>query len=105
MKDAKGHGSDAHQAGVNRIEPAPIVGPARYAKNMMAVQTPSNDGLKTRAARLAAAISNSRYSGRENAYIMSKSAADKFQKLHAQGWDAGYMGRDLYPPGHRLNMA
>jgi hypothetical protein len=106
MKEVKGHGSDArsgitnaaHQAGIQRIEPAPIVGPARYAKNMMAIQTPSNDGYKTRAARLADAIANSRYSGRENAYIMSKTATVKFQKLYIAGWDAGNMSRKLYAP-------
>lgn len=80
-------------------DPAPIICKARYAKNQMAVHCPSNGtGWKTRAMRLADAIANGRYSGREHAYIMSQPAAKRFTKLYAEGWDASFMSRDLIAP-------
>jgi hypothetical protein len=72
--------------------------PARYAKNMVAVSTPSTDGYKTRAARLASYFARDRYSHRERAYIMSSSAAAKFEQHYASGWDASTLGRRLIPP-------
>ena len=74
------------------------VAPARYAKRMMAVACPSSNGFKTRAARLAGALSRDRYSNRENAYIMSQRAAERFQVLYAAGWDACVITLDLLPP-------
>lgn len=61
---------------------------ARYAKGMMAVRCPSTTGMKTRAARLAGAICRHRYSGREGAYIMSPSQAQRLEALYLQGYDA-----------------
>lgn len=80
-------------------EEKPAVNPARYAKNMMAVRCPSvGSGWKTRAHRLAAALARDRYSGREHAYIMSRPAAARFERLYAEGWDAGFMDRKLIAP-------
>lgn len=62
--------------------------PARYAKGMMKVGCPSPNSFITRAGRLAAVISNERYSGRENAWIMSPAAAARFVKLYDDGADA-----------------
>lgn len=67
---------------------APFVSPARYAKGKCAVHCPSDgSGMRTRAMRLAAAMS-SRYSGREHAYIMSSGGAAKLVRLYAAGRDA-----------------
>jgi hypothetical protein len=74
------------------------INPARYAKGMMAVRCPSADAYKTRAAYLAEYFARDRYSGRENAYIMSQAAAKKFEAHYAAGWDAGIMVRRLIPP-------
>jgi hypothetical protein len=69
-------------------DPPPIFGPARYAKGKIAVRCPPNGtGWKTRAARIASAVS-SRYSHREQAYIMSPSAAAKVRKLYETERDA-----------------
>lgn len=74
------------------------VSPARYAKGKMAVRCPSQDGWKSRAARLAAAIARGRYTGREGAYIMSPAAAAKFERLFLDGWDACVITLELEPP-------
>lgn len=73
------------------------VTPARYAKNMMTVRCPSSTGYKTRAACLASYFARNRFSGREHAYLMSKSAA-KFEAHFAAGYDASYRTRELIPP-------
>lgn len=72
--------------------------PARYAKRMIAITCPSKDGFKTRAARLACALSRDRYSGREHAYLMSQRAAERFQALYAAGWDASAFTGELRAP-------
>lgn len=74
------------------------IAPARYAKRMVAIRCPSSDGFKTRAARLASALSRDRYSGRESAYILSARAAERFQALYAAGWDASVMTGELRAP-------
>lgn len=74
------------------------VSPARYAKGKMAVRCPSKDGWKSRAARLAGAIARGRYTGRERAYIMSPTAAAKFERLFLEGWDACVITLELEPP-------
>lgn len=71
---------------------------ARYAKGMMAVRCPSTTGMKTRAARLAGAICRHRYSGREGAYIMSPSQAQRLEALYLQGYDACAITDKLEPP-------
>lgn len=83
-------GFSAHDAGYS-------ISRARYAgrwngKPQYAVRCTSNGGgFKTRAMRLIGDGLNGRYSGRENAYIVSKAKAEKFVKLYAEGWDAGVM--------------
>lgn len=70
------------------IDPPPVFAPARYAKGKIAVRCPPNgSGWKTRAARIASAVS-SRYSGRESAYIMSPGAAAKVKAMYEAGSDA-----------------
>ena len=71
---------------------------ARYAKGMIAVRTPSLDGYKTRAGRLADSLSSGRWSGREKAYIMAAAKEAKFLRLFAEGWDASAITGKLTPP-------
>lgn len=71
--------------------------PARYAKGKMAVTCPSTTGWKTRAACLAERLA-SHYTGRERAYILSRAAAARFEKLYAEGWDANPFTREFIPP-------
>jgi len=80
-------------------EPSYSIEPARYAKDMTAVSCPSNTGLKSRAARLACYLKG-KYSGREKAYIMSATKANKLKQLYADGWDADFFGEELEPPKH-----
>lgn len=88
----------AAKAKVAAKEPGYAVNKARYAKGMMAVRCEKESGWKTRAMCLAEYFSRNRYSGRENAYIMSPSAASKFEKAFKDGYDASYMYRELRPP-------
>lgn len=74
------------------------ISPARYAKGMVKIEAPSTDGRKTRAARLADSLARGRYTGREKAYILSPSAARRFEKLYAEGWDASVLTRELKAP-------
>lgn len=67
-----------------------IMNVARYSKDKVSVTTPSADGFKTRAARLACTFG--RWSRRDNGYIMSRGQASKFARLYADGWDASIMG-------------
>ena len=73
---------------------------ARYAKGKKIVRTPGDGtGLKTRAARLAQAKGiGGRWTNREKGYVMSPSAASRFEKLFREGWDANFMNDDLVPP-------
>lgn len=64
----------------------------------MAITTFGTGGFKNRAARLASRLARDRYSHRERAYIMSKTAAAKFEQLYAEGWDAEFFGDELVPP-------
>lgn len=70
------------------LDPPPRFAPARYAKGKIAVTCPGDgSGWKTRAQRLASAVS-SRWSHREKAYIMSPAAAEKVRRLFEAGSDA-----------------
>lgn len=86
----------ANAASTNTEAPAPqaseaySVNPAKYCKNQVSVTTPSLDGFKTRAARLAGTFG--KWSRRNNGYVMSPGQADKFIDLYAKGWDASIMG-------------
>jgi hypothetical protein len=64
------------------------ISPARYSSGKVAVQAPSEDSWKTRAARLAEHFSGGRYSNREKAYIMSPAAAERFVSHYHAGKDA-----------------
>lgn len=77
-------------------DPPPEVRDARYARGMKAVSCPSPDGYKTRAARLAEVLKG-RYSGRENAYILSPSKVDKLLALWRAGRDGSVITNQLYP--------
>lgn len=79
------------------------ISPARYSKGNMAVRCPSSTGWKTRAARLASRLANGRYTGREQAYIMSAAAAKRFEKLYAEGWDASSFSGELQAPNVKDN--
>ena len=72
--------------------------PARYAKGLKAISCPSTSGWKTRAGRLAARLANGRWTKREKAYIMTPKAAERFEKLFAEGWDAFPMTGGLEAP-------
>lgn len=75
-----------------------LIARARYAKGKCAISNLSDgSGMKTRAARLAAALGG-RYTHRERAYIVSPSQAQLFHKLHQEGWDASYFGDVLHSP-------
>ena len=66
--------------------------PARYAKNMVAIQCPSEDHYKSRAATVLEEVAGAswgsgrslRFSGRESSYIVSKRVADKFEARVAE---------------------
>jgi hypothetical protein len=77
------------------------ISPARYAgrwngKPQMAIRCTPTDGYKTRAMYLAEALKG-RWSGRERAYIVSPTKAAKFERLYAEGWDAGLLGNLVAP--------
>lgn len=73
------------------IDPAPVFRDARYAKGMVAVHCPPNGtGWKTRAAHICDSL-NARYSGREDAYIMSEAKAGKVCRAFVLG---RYSGKD-----------
>ncbi|WEJ60218.1 hypothetical protein [Devosia sp. FJ2-5-3] len=71
---------------------------ASYAKGMLAVRCPSKTGLKTRAARLIGDGLKCRWVNREGAYIASPSKVARFERMHADGWDANYVTGALEPP-------
>jgi hypothetical protein len=85
-------------------EPAFTVARARYAKGMMAVSCPSNDGWKTRAARLAEHLKG-RWTGREKAYILSPRKAQRLQELFDAGRDASAITGELYPVQRKVDKA
>lgn len=68
---------------------------ARYSKAMMLVICPSPDGFKTRAARLAESYAR-HYTHREGGYILSKSAAVKFEADYKVGFDANAITGERY---------
>lgn len=75
---------------------------ARYAKDAMAVDCPSQDGWKTRAGRLAEVVARGRWSNREKAYVMSRRAVERFERLFRAGWDASVVVRHLEAPSELL---
>lgn len=75
--------------------------PARYAKGKMVIRPTSNGtGFKTRAARLAEAKGiGGKWVHRSGGYNVSPSAAKRFEKLYAEGWDACVISGTLEAPG------
>lgn len=83
------------------------VGAARYAKDQAKVRHASRSGLKSRGDRIAEALGG-RFSGRESAYIMSRTKAERWVELLQAGWDANFFNLtdarkrpDLIPPKER----
>jgi hypothetical protein len=68
------------------------IAPARYATNKYVIHTKGNHGLKSRACRLADAITRSAYVGRSKGYSASAAQAEKFYRMYIAGWDAGIFG-------------
>ena len=77
--------------------PLITIKPARYAKNMMLIQVPSEGGWKNRGQRLAEAVGG-RWTHRERGFIMSKTKAKRFMRFYEEGWDAEFMSNKLIPP-------
>ena len=67
-----------------------------------AIEAPSTDGYKTRAARLLESLGG-RYTGRDKAYILPYTKVARFRQLYAEGWDANVISRDLVPPRNNRN--
>lgn len=66
------------------------IDPARYSKpGMLTIHTPSPDGYRTRASRLASTFG--KWSHRQNGYVVTASGARRFAALYAAGWDASYL--------------
>lgn len=84
----------------NPKEPDYMITPARYAKGKMIIRpTSDGSGYKTRAARLAEAKGiGGRWVNRSGGYTVSPTAARKFEKLYAEGWDASFITGELEPP-------
>jgi len=76
------------------------IGRARYAKGKMVIVCRSDgSGMKTRAMCLASAKGiGGRWSNRCRGYVVSPSAAERFRKLYAEGWDASWWDGSLIPP-------
>lgn len=95
--DASWYGHrDGLRAALELCDPPPddagyTVARARYAKGMMLVRCESKEGhTKTRAMRLLGAL-HGRWTNRERGYIMSPHKAEIFERMHRDGWDAGFM--------------
>lgn len=65
--------------------------PARYARGKLVIRTPSRDGYKTRASRLAGDGLNLAYSHRSGGYTASPSQAERFRRLYFAGFDASWV--------------
>ena len=88
-------------ATINPAAPAAYtIKTARHSKTgAMVIMTPSPDGYRTRASRLAATFG--KYSHRQGGYVVTASGAAKFVELYAAGWDCSYLGEkasDRTPP-------
>lgn len=77
------------------------IGKAKYAKGKMQIQCMSDGtGMKTRAMRLAEAKGiGGRWTNRSKSYIVSPTAAAKFEKMFAEGCDANSFTREIEAPG------
>lgn len=74
--------------------------PARNAKGKMVIRpTPDGTGFKTRAACLAEAKGiGGKWVNRSRGYHVSPSAAVRFERLYAEGWNASFLTCELMPP-------
>lgn len=73
-----------------------VIGPVRRPKGMYIMQCPSNDGYKTRAARLIGDGLNCSYSRQAGGYVVSPSKLEKFKRLLAANVDACVITGKLY---------
>jgi len=74
------------------------ISPAKYAKNMLAVQPLDNSqGLKGTSSYLCGSL-KARYSHREHAYIMSKAKVKKLIALLNAGWHGNLFGDRFVDP-------
>jgi hypothetical protein len=74
---------------------------SRSASPQCVVRCPSDDGYKTRAARLAEALKG-RWTHRAGGYIMSSRKAEQFVTLYGEGWDGCFMQNKLVAPEVRV---
>lgn len=65
--------------------------PARYAKGKLIIRTPSRDGYKTRAERIAGDGLGLSYAHRSGGYTASPSQAERFERLYLAGFDASWV--------------
>lgn len=95
-----------HGDGMGRLSFTTIKGdgfelsPARYAKGKVLIRTEDDNGFMTRQGRLANKLGNGHagYSNREKGWVVSPSAAEKFQRYVRDGWDANSFNGELRPP-------
>lgn len=85
-----------HPDSVRPPDPPPVVRPYRYARGAVAVDCPSPDGIKTRAARLAEHVGG-RWVQRARGYVMSPRKAERLLALFESGRDACVITRALLP--------
>lgn len=81
---------------------------ARYSKGNLLVHCPSDNGYKTRAARLIGDGLNCRWVGRGKGYVASPAKVAKFEALYAAGFDASTFSGSIYHPdrpGETLTVA
>jgi hypothetical protein len=85
-----------HPDSVRLPDPPPVVRPYRYARGAVAVDCPSPDGMKTRAARLAEHVGG-RWVHRAHGYVMSPRKAERLLGLFESGRDACAITGTLLP--------
>lgn len=86
------------RSGGDKMSGTFTIGKARYAKNKVAIRTPSNDNFKTRAARLIGDGIGAKWSNREKAYIASPAQAEKFVDLLGKGYSGNVIYGGITPP-------
>jgi hypothetical protein len=68
-----------------------------YAKGMVAVHTPSDNGYKTRAARVVEVLGG-RWVRRANGYVLSHKKVVKLRTLLSDGYDANLFRNEFIKP-------
>jgi len=85
-------------AGLEGVDDDCNIRPARYAKGKIAVNCKSDQSFKSRGQRLADVLSGGKYTGRENAYLLSPGQVELFRKAYDAGWDASSISGELRDP-------